>query len=125
MKKGFVLLIVIMIIGLMGAELFVLTGSSNKIIFQTNRALLEAVQQNLISSALIWAKYNTEKGNIKKMGEEIQLDTAGINARNTRLSVTIESSRNKQAQVVISTSCSRGRESLKHNKKYQIALGYR
>jgi hypothetical protein len=105
-----------MIIGLMGAELFVLTGSSNKITFQTNRALLEVVQQNLISSGLVWAKHNISSGDVK----EIKLDTAEIGTREAQLGVTIEKIRNKQAQVVINTSCSRGGQSLKHNKKYFV-----
>jgi hypothetical protein len=110
-----------MIIGLMGAELFVLTGSSNKITFQTNRAFLEAVEQNMISSSLAWAKYNIERGNIKKTEGEIQLDTAGIGARDTQLTITIEKIIHKQAQVTINTSCSFGGQCLKHNKKYVVS----
>ena len=122
MKNGFALLIVIMILVLMGTEMFVLTGSSNKIAFQTNHALLEAVQQNLISSGLTWAKYNIENKNIKETKEEIRLDTAEIGIREAQLGATTEKIQNKQAQVVINAFCSRGRESLKHNEKYQIAL---
>ncbi len=120
MRKGFVLLIVIMIIGLLGAELFVLTGSSNKITFQTNRAFLDAVQQNLISSGAAWAEYNIEKGNVKKPGKEIQLDAADIGTRNAQLTVTIEKIIHKRAMVSVNTSCSFGSQSLKYNEKYVV-----
>ena len=120
MRKGFILPIVIMILGLMGAELFVMTGSSNKIGFQTNSALLDAVQQNLISSGLSWVKHNMENGDIKKAGKEIQLDTADIGIRNAQLAVTIEKITHKQAEVVIDTSCGFGSRNLKNSKKYVI-----
>jgi hypothetical protein len=111
-----------MILALMGTEMFVLAGSSNKIAFQTNQTLLEVVQQNLISSGLTWAEYNIENKTIREVKEKIQLNTAEIGTREAQLGVTTEKIQNKQAQVIINTSCSRGRESLKHNKKYQIAL---
>jgi len=51
-RDGFVLVIVIITIALIGAEMFVLTGGSNTILFQTNNAYLQACQQNLIASGL-------------------------------------------------------------------------
>jgi hypothetical protein len=107
----------------MGTVLFVLTDVSNKIIFQTNRALLDTVQQNMISSGIAWAKYNIENGNIKKMPKEIQLDTPCIGTRDAQLTVTIEKIAHRQAQVLINTSCSFGSQILKHKDRYQIALG--
>jgi hypothetical protein len=119
-RKGFVLLIVIMIIGLMGAELFVMTGSTNKIGFQTNKALLEAVQQNMISSGIAWTKYNIENGNIKNTGKEIQLDTTDIGIRNAQLAVTTVKITHKQAEVTINTSCGFGGQKLKNSNKYVV-----
>jgi len=121
LRKGFVLLIVIMILGLMGAEFFVMTGISNRIGFQTNRALLEAVRQNMTSSAIAWAKYNVKNGNIKKTGEKIQLDTAGLCTRNSQLNITIEKITHKEVEVSVNTFCTFGGQSLKNSKKYVVS----
>jgi len=116
LKKGFVMLTVIMMLFFIGTMLFVLTGVSNKITFQTNRAYLEAVRQNLISSGLSFAKHNIEKENVKN----IELDIAGLGIRNAQLIVTIEKITNKQAQVNVSTSCGFGSQRLEDNKKYYV-----
>ncbi|MFA5293805.1 MAG: hypothetical protein WC496_12350 [Phycisphaerae bacterium] len=116
MKKGFVMLTVIMMLFFIGTMLFVLTGVSNKITFQTNRAYLEAVRQNMISSGLSFAKYNIEKENIKN----IELDTAGLGATNAQLIVTMGKITNKQANVDINTSCGFGSQRLDDNKKYFV-----
>ncbi|MGA2916728.1 MAG: hypothetical protein ABSE89_11950 [Sedimentisphaerales bacterium] len=122
MRKGVVLLIVIIILVFMGTVLLLFTDVSNKIIFQTNRAFLEAAEQNMISSGIAWAKHNIEKGNIKETENEIQLDTAGIGVRDAQLAVTIEKISHKQAQLTVNTSCSLSGQSLKHTRKYQITL---
>ncbi len=122
MRKGVVLFIIIIILAFIGTVLFLLTDVSNKIIFQTNKAFLESAERNMISSGLAWAKQNIEKGNIKKAGEEIQLDTAGIGIRNAQLTVTIEKITHKQVYIAVHTSCSLGSQNLKNIQKYQIAL---
>ncbi len=106
------MLIIITMLAFMGALLFVLTGVSGKITFQTNQIYLEAVRQNLVSSGITWARHNGAKG-----AETIELDTAGINARNARLSATPE----KHGQVTIIASCSWGGQELKTNEKYYIS----
>ena len=119
MRRGFVLLIVIMILIFMGTVLFVLTEVSNKITFQTNRVFLETVEQNMISSGIAWTKYNIENGN-KNIVKEIQLDTAGIGTRNSQLTVTVEEIARKQTEIAVNTSCGFGSQSFKHNKKYIV-----
>jgi len=120
LKKGFVLLIVIMILGLLGVKLFVMTGSSNKIGFQTNRAFLDAVQQNMISSGIAWTRYNIKRGNIKETGKETRLDTADVGTRDAQLTITIEKITRKRAMVYMDTSCSFGSQSLKNSEKYVV-----
>ena len=111
MKKGFILLTIMIILGLMGVEMFVLSSVSNKITFQASRAYLEAVEQNLVSSGLAWAKHN-----MAKKVENIELDTADIAPQNAQLIITA----GKQSQVTINASCSRGGQNLRHNKSYYI-----
>lgn len=121
-RDGFVLVIVIVTIALIGAEMLVLTGSSNTILFQANNSYLEACEQNLIASGLAWAKKNIKNENMKSFNKEIELDLADINVKRAALSVAIEKPENKQTEVQINTSCGRGRQVLRHKKKYQVRL---
>ncbi len=122
MKKGFVLLIIIGILFFMGTALFLLSYISNKITYQTNGAFLETVERDMASSGIAWAKHNIKNGNIKKTGEEIQLDTAGIYTRGAQLSVKIDKITRKQAEITVKTFCSISGQSLKHSRKYLIDL---
>jgi hypothetical protein len=112
LKKGFVLLTVIVMLAFVGVLLFVIGKVASKITFQTNKAFLEAVEQNLISSGMAWAKHNNTKENVKT----VELDASSIAPGNAQLSVTVEN----HSQVSITTACSRGVESLKHSKRYEV-----
>jgi len=117
-EDGFALVLVIVAITLVGLEMFVLTGGSNTMLFQSNTAYLQACERNLVSSGLAWARRNT-KGE-RTSGTTIDLDVAAMNVRGATLSVTIGTPRDKEADVQINTSCSRGRLTLRHNDKYRI-----
>lgn len=121
MKKGFILLAVIVILILMATELFVLSDISNKITFQTNGAILEAVEQNLVSSGLAWAEYNIKNGNIRTK-REMQLDTAAIGKGDMQLTVAIKKITRRQAEVAVNASCVVGGRSLKSNREYIVPL---
>lgn len=112
MKKGFVMLIVMMILFMMGIEFFILTSTSNFIGFQTNNAYLEADRQNLVSSGLALAI-------IKKpqIGEIIEPETADLASPMSKLSIKIENRRD----VTISTFCRRGGREAKTRGTFKIS----
>jgi len=121
-QKGFVLVFIITVIAVIGIYMFVLTGNSNIMIFQSNRAYLEAAQRNLAASGLAWAKKEIKNGNKENFGKPIELDITNIKAGSTALTVTITAASDKQAEVQIKTSCSRGRQKLNRSDAYQIEL---
>ena len=116
-QNGFVLVLVIAAIGLIAVEMFILTGISNSILFQTDTAYLEACEQNLAVSGLAWVRKNSGKENI---GKTIKLDVSDMNISRSILSVAIEESKSEEAKVRISTSCTRGRQTFAHGDKYRI-----
>ena len=119
-KKGFVLILVILIMVVVAAEIFVLTAGSNAILFQSNSAYLQAVERNLTASGLAWAKENANApDNLDKI---VVLDIAGMNLRRSSLSVTIGELTNEEPQVQIDTLCGRGRQTQKRSDKYRIEL---
>ena len=121
-QNGFVLVLVITVIAVVGAEMFVLGGMSNTILFQTDIAYLEVVERNLVASGLAWASRNIKNQSKQTFNKTIELDVTDMDIRRSTLAVTVAMLEDKQAQVQIDTSCGRGRRTLKHSDKYHIEL---
>ena len=119
-KRGFVLVLVIIFMALIGMVMFVLTTGSNIILFQSNRAYLEAVERNLIISSLTWAKQNIESQKAEIFNKTIDLDITDL--KEATLNIVVKPMMDKETEVEISTSCSRGRRTLKHRDKYKIRI---
>ncbi len=119
-QNGFVMLMVMAALILVGFEMFVLARSSNTIVFQTNSAYVESCEQNLVASGLAWAKMKVESENQASLNKTIELSLADMNIKRGALSVFVQRRENKPAEVQITTSCSRGRQTLRHKKKYGI-----
>ena len=76
-RKGYALILVMLVMLLIGAELFVLSGISQSMIFQTKTAYLEAQRRNIAASAAAWKKHQAwaqEK-------TSIPTETVGNNAK--------------------------------------------
>jgi len=119
-QKGFVMILVITTIALIGIVMFVLTEDAKTMIFQSDMAYLEAVERNLAASGLVWAKQNVENGAEEIFNKTIELDITDMHVRNAALSVVIGIAENKEVELELSTSCSRGRRTLRHHDKYKI-----
>lgn len=117
-KKGFTLILVLVTMAVVAAGILVLTAGSNAVLFQSNRAYLQAVEQNLTASALAWAKENAPDN----LDKTVVLDIMGMNLRRSSLSVTMGQFTNEEPQVQIDTLCSRGRQTQKRSDKYRIKL---
>jgi hypothetical protein len=112
MKKGFVLVAVMLILFLMGTEFLILNSTSNFIAIETNNALLQADKQNLISSGLALAAVN----NFQK-GDTIEPDATGLAWKEAKMSIKIEDA----GLAEISVFCKRGTRELTSIKKYHIS----
>jgi hypothetical protein len=121
-QNGFVLILVVMAIALIGAEMIVLTGSANKILFQSDTAYLQACERNLATSGLAWAKRNIKNEGKETFDRPVELDVSSISIHGATLSVNIVTPKDEEAEVQINTSCSHDRRTLRHNDKYRIRL---
>jgi len=119
-QNGFVLVLVITAIAVVGAEMFVLTGMANTILFQSDIAYLEVVERNLVASGLAWTSRNIKNQSKETFNKTIELDVTDMNIRRSTLAVIIAMQKDKQAEVQIDTSCGRGRHTLRHSNKYHI-----
>ena len=121
-QKGFVLIFVIMMIAIIGIEMFVLADIANTMQFQSQNAYLKACRRNLLASGLVWANENTREKSGEIFGKTIQLDVSKMNIRASALDVTMSIASDEETEVQINTSCSRGRQTLKGTGKYRIEL---
>jgi hypothetical protein len=121
-QNGFVLILVVAAMGLIGAMMIVLTGSANKILFQSDTAYLQACQRNLVISGLTWAKRNIKNESKETFNRTIELDVTSMSISGATLSVNIDIPKDQEPEVQINTSCSRVRRTLRHNEKYRIGL---
>lgn len=124
MKKrrdnGFILLLVVTLIALIGIVMSFLTSASNTMLFQSNKTYLQACERNLIASGMAWSKINFEKESRDISGKMIELDVTELNIRGSGLTVNVSSSTETRPQVQIRTSCSRGRQTLTSDRTYTI-----
>ena len=111
-RNGFVMLFVIAILGLIGIYMIILAGESNAIIFQADSAYLEACRQNLTASGLAWAKKN-----VNAQAGDVSLDTADMNIKKAALNLVLQK---KSSQIEISTSCTRGRQTINTTRKFTL-----
>ncbi len=121
-QNGFVLVLVIVAIAVVGIQMAVLGDIANTMQFQSQNAYLKASERNLLASGLVWARENIRKKSSEISGKTIQLDVSELNIRDSALKVTIRIESDEEAEVQIDTSCSRSRQTLKETGKYRIEL---
>jgi hypothetical protein len=121
-RNGFVLMLLITAIALMGAEMLVLSDIAHTVSFESDMAYLRAGERNLVASGLAWARRNVKSGRPEGLNETIELDVSSLGVDGASLSVIIEMPDDKEAVVNVETVCSRGRRTLRHSDKYRIKL---
>lgn len=119
-QNGFVLIMVITAIALIGILMFVLGGIANTMMFQSNTAYLQACERNLTASGLAWAKKNIQNNSRENFDEMVELDIAEMNISGSALDVTINIRTPNEPEVQINTLCSRARRTLKGGSKHRI-----
>jgi len=121
-KNGFVLVLVILAMAIIGATMLVLTAGANTMVFQSNTAYLQACQRNLVASGLAWAKQQIKSQSKENLDKTIRLDVTETDIRGSTLAVFIRIPTDKEPEVQINASCTRARRTLRHDDKYRIEL---
>jgi hypothetical protein len=121
-QNGFVLLLVIIAIALVGTATCVLAGGANIMLFQSDTVYLQACERNLMASGLAWAKQNIKNRNQGSFNKMVELDAANLGIRGSSLNIFISISQDKQAEAQINTSCSRARRTFKRDNRYIVEL---
>ncbi len=114
-QKGFVMIFIITLLALIAAEVYVLAGGANVIMFQANNAYLRACERNLAASAAAWAEKNQNK---KNLPGRIELDIKSMDIPRAKLDVSIKKPQNKKTAIEINTSVSYGRNTIRRHYKF-------
>jgi hypothetical protein len=118
-RPGFAILLVTFLIALAGMEMFILAGSSNTMLFQSQQAFLHAEEENLIASGLAWTRANAAAGTLS-LGPQVSLPVAQTDNRQSQLTVSVLSLEQRTARVRLNTSCRHGRQHLLHSAEYRV-----
>ncbi|MHC4426804.1 MAG: hypothetical protein ACYSYV_12015 [Planctomycetota bacterium] len=121
-ENGFVLILVIIAIAVIGVVMFVLTNIASTMQFQSHTVYLQACERNLLASGLAWAKQNIQNKSGEIFDKTVELNVTEMDIRGSALDVTISIPSDEEAEVQINSSCSRGRQTLKGAGKYRIEL---
>ena len=119
-QHGFVMVLVIISLVVVGVLMYVLADDSNTMLFQSDAAYLRAAQRNLIASGLAWARNSVESQNTEAFSKPIELDVAGLDIGQASLSVTIDVSAPQKPQAQINASCTRKRRTLTSQNAYAL-----
>ncbi len=119
-QKGFAIILTLVLIVLIRAGLFVLTGISNTMMFQADIAQLAAVERNLTASGLAWAKQDKPGQSDDAPFEVSVLDVGQIGIADANLSVAFDINEDGKSEVLIKTRCRRGRHTLRKSHKFHL-----
>ena len=119
-RNGYVIILAVTAIALVGAALFILAGLANSLLFDANQAYLEACNRNLAASALAWAQHNRSKISASSKTEQIQLDVSYLDIPDGDLRITLLEPGGKPSRLQINTQCRRETMKLKRSDTYLI-----
>lgn len=121
-EPGFVLIYVVTALALVGVAMSVLGGTTDTMLFQTDTALLEAVERDLVASGLAWAREQLSRRREAAVGEVFEPDTTAFGATTSRLRVTITNVGQDVALVRLETACTKGRRTLTNAHHYEVPI---
>jgi hypothetical protein len=119
-RNGYVIILSVVAIALVGAALLILAGLANSLLFDANQAHLQACNRNLVASGLAWAQHNRDKISDSSKTEQIQLDISHLNVTDGDLCITLLEPRKRTPRLQINTECRRETLKLKRSDVYLI-----
>ncbi len=117
-SNGFVLMLVILAIPLVGAALFILSHGSHTMLYESNRSYLRACEANLAKSGAAWLEGNARKGIVQPTGERT-LEIEALQVPQGQLSVTILKAEDSGMQGEINTQCQKGKMIFQRVRLYE------
>lgn len=119
-KRGLVMSLVIIGMGLVGVAMAVLAHGTNTMLFRADRAYLAAVERNLAASGLAWAQQRASQKKVIASAIPVDLDTHLSRRSKTGLTVSFTKMDAASVTVRIDTACSKGRQTVVRTREFTI-----
>ena len=117
-RNGFTILLALMCLSLVGAAVVILAATSRDLLFESDRAYVEAYSRNLTASALTWADVNRKKIEDMSEGKELRLDVEGLDIPDASLRLAPLQVTDEGVKVGIAIECRRNKTDLKRSNTY-------
>ena len=113
------MLYVLMLLGLVGVALVVLTSISTTMIEQSRWSVTHAEAENLAASGWAWSRHNAQKLADLAAGSSVKLDTQSLKIRDSECGVVRIKSGQGDTELVVDISCPY------KDKQYECSFVYR
>ncbi|MHC4665798.1 MAG: hypothetical protein ACYS9T_07560 [Planctomycetota bacterium] len=121
-RGGFVFILVVTAMAVIGTMMLALTALSNTMLFESDTAYLQASERDLALSGLGWAEWNIKNRRKEVSERTTELDVGDMGIDGASLSVSIGVPGGQEVEVQVKTMCSHRRRTLRHSEKYRIKL---
>ena len=119
-RGGFVFILTVVAISLIGTAVFLLSVGSRDMLFGADRAYVEAGVRNLTASGRAWAQRRTPEERPAAETEEVELATDELNVPGASLRVAVTDSTGQAAGVKISVRYRRNTIAVQRDRTYTI-----
>ena len=121
-RNGYMIIFALVTLSLFSAAIVILSRSSNDLLFDSNRAYLEACTRNLSASGLAWVRENRNRPEHSRRGGQIDLPVGPLGVPDGHLRVTRPPSAEKPATVQIDTRCRQRRMTINRSSVYVLPV---
>ena len=121
-QKGFVLVVVIMFMMMLGLTLAILSSHLKNLAYETTTERLKVYNDNLVTSSMAWAKRNVKQLAEKTAGQTIDLDVSELSINGARAAITVTAIQGDKIKIDLTAECSRGRVILKRTRSAELNI---
>ena len=121
-QNGFILIIVVFILSLVGLAMILLSSSSTIMAFGSSTAALEANCQNIMVSSMTWAEQNRER--LLQLGQDatVQLDISSLGISRSACQIAVKKIEDRGLEIEITVSCIQGKRRLVRDAGYILLM---
>lgn len=121
-QNGFMIIIALMILMLVSGAIAILSLSSNDLLFDSNRAYMDACTRNLSASGLAWVRENQNRPKNSRREGQVDLPVEPLGISDGHLQVIWGPSAEKPATVQIDIKYRKRRMTTNRSKIYLLPM---
>ena len=119
-RKGFAMIVILLLMSLFGLMMVVLSSSSRQMGAQTTSEVLKVNSNNILASGVAWARVNKSHLNKQSAGFTTELNTTAFDIPKASCILRVDSITDKGIEITIEAVCYKGRQTFRKNHKLQL-----